>query len=90
MIAVFGTGFYFATTTGLWVSNSSGASGSFTLKGTADGLGSAYLYDVAIDGNGKDEPGRHRHTPQPRSVFDVNMLRAGPLRVRYPATHANQ
>ena len=52
-IAVSGTGFYFATTSGLWVSNSSGASGSFTLKGTAEGLGSAYLYDVAVDGNGK-------------------------------------
>src|SRR5438067_1593400 len=52
-IAVSGTGFYFATTSGLWVSNSSGASGSFTLKGTADGLGSAYLWDVAVDGSGK-------------------------------------
>src|SRR5712691_964216 len=53
-IAVSGTtGFYFATTSGLWVSNSSGASGSFTLKGTANGLGSAFLSDVAVDGSGK-------------------------------------
>jgi hypothetical protein len=49
---VSGTGFYFATTSGLWVSNMSGAAGSFTLKGTADGLGSAFLLDVAVDGSG--------------------------------------
>jgi len=52
-IAVSGTGVYLATSTGLWVSNTSGASGSFTLKGTADGLGSASVSDVAVDGNGK-------------------------------------
>jgi len=52
-IAVSGTGFYFATTSGLWVSNTSGAAGSFTLKGTADGLGSSFLLDVAVDGSGK-------------------------------------
>src|SRR5206468_2641346 len=47
-IAVSGTGFYFATTSGLWASNTSGAAGSFTLKGTADGLGSAFVLDVAV------------------------------------------
>jgi len=52
-IAVSGTGFYFATTSGLWVSTTSGAAGSFTLKGTADGLGSSFLLDVAVDGSGK-------------------------------------
>jgi len=52
-IAVSGTGFYFATTSGLWASNTSGAAGSFTLKGTADGLGSAFVLDVAVDGSGK-------------------------------------
>jgi len=52
-IAVSGTGFYFATTNGLWVSNTSGAAGSFTLKGTADGLASSFLLDVAVDGSGK-------------------------------------
>ena len=52
-IAVSGTGFYFATSNGLWVSNSSGASGSFTLKGTAAGLGDTFLSDVAVDGSGK-------------------------------------
>ncbi len=52
-IAVSGTGVYLATSTGLWVSNNSGASGSFTLKGTADGLGSATATDVAVDGSGK-------------------------------------
>src|SRR5207245_4985501 len=50
-IAVSGTGFYFATTTGLWVSSNSG--GSFTLKGTAAGLSDTYLWDVAVDGSGK-------------------------------------
>ncbi len=52
-IAVSGTGFYFATTSGLWVSTTSGAAGSFALKGTADGLGSSFLLDVAVDGSGK-------------------------------------
>ena len=50
-IAVSGTGFYFATTSGLWVSSNSG--GSFTLKGTAAGLSDTFLWDVAVDGSGK-------------------------------------
>src|SRR5262249_8942657 len=44
---------YLATTTGLWVSNGSGAAGTFTLRGTGDGLGSSLLSDVAVDGGGK-------------------------------------
>ncbi len=52
-IAASGTGFYFPTTNGLWVSNGSGAAGTFTLKGTADGLGDTFSSDVAVDGSGK-------------------------------------
>ena len=42
-----------ATASNPLVTTLTDSSGSFTLKGTADGLGSAYLYDVAVDGNGK-------------------------------------
>ena len=46
------TNFYLATTSGLWVSNSSGASGSFSLKGTAQGLMNTGLSGVAVDSAG--------------------------------------
>lgn len=49
-VAVSGTNVYYATTSGLQVSSNGGA--SWVLKGTADGLASTYLYDVAVDGAG--------------------------------------
>lgn len=51
-LAVSGVNVYLATGSGMWVSNASGGAGTFTLKGTAAGFTSAYLYDVAVDGNG--------------------------------------
>jgi hypothetical protein len=50
-ITVFGTNVYLASGSGLWVSNSGGSSGSFILKGAAQGLGNTFLSDVAVDGN---------------------------------------
>lgn len=51
-VAVSGTNVYLSTTDGLWVSSTGGAAGSFVRRGTAEGLGSALLYDVAVDGSG--------------------------------------
>lgn len=51
-ITVFGSNVYLASRSGLWVSNSGGSSGSFTLKGAAQGLGNTFLSDVAVDGSG--------------------------------------
>jgi hypothetical protein len=51
-LAVSGQNVYLATGSGMWVSSSSGGAGTFALKGTAAGFTSAYLYDVAVDGNG--------------------------------------
>jgi hypothetical protein len=51
-IATFGTFFYYATSTGLWVSSSSGAADSFSLKGAAQGLGNTGLSGVAVDSVG--------------------------------------
>jgi hypothetical protein len=50
-LAVSGTAVYLATTDGLW-SSPTGAAGTFTRRGTAQGLGSDYLNDVAVDGAG--------------------------------------
>jgi hypothetical protein len=47
-ITVSGSNVYLASRSGLWVSNSGGSSGSFTLKG----LGNTILSDVAVDGSG--------------------------------------
>jgi hypothetical protein len=51
-VAVSGSNFYLATSSGLWVSNASGASGSFGLKGTAQGLANTGLSGVAVDSGG--------------------------------------
>jgi Bacterial Ig-like domain/Chitobiase/beta-hexosaminidase C-terminal domain len=51
-IAVSGANFYLATTGGLWVSNASGANGSFILKGAAQGLANTGLSGVAVDSGG--------------------------------------
>jgi hypothetical protein len=51
-ITVFGSNVYLASGSGLWVSNSGGSSGSFNVKGAAQGLGNTNLSDVAVDGSG--------------------------------------
>ncbi len=51
-IAVFGSNFHLATTGGLWVSNTSGANGSFSLKGATQGLANTGLSGVAVDSGG--------------------------------------
>jgi hypothetical protein len=50
-VAVHGTNVYLSTSDGLWAS-SSGAAGTFVRRGTAEGLGSTLLYDVAVDAAG--------------------------------------
>lgn len=51
-IAVSGSNVYLATSSGLWVSNASGANGSFSLKGATQGLANTGLYGVAVDSGG--------------------------------------
>jgi hypothetical protein len=51
-IAVSGTSFYLATTSGLWVSTTGGANGSFLLKGAGQGLANTLLSGVAVDSSG--------------------------------------
>ncbi|HEX2691840.1 MAG TPA: Ig-like domain-containing protein [Kofleriaceae bacterium] len=51
-ITVSGSNVYLASGSGLWVSNSGGSSGSFSLKGAVQGLGNTNLSDVAVDGSG--------------------------------------
>lgn len=50
-VAVFGTNVYVSTTNGLWASPN-GASVSFALRGTLEGLANTLLSDVAVDGAG--------------------------------------